>query len=108
MLFQPHVGCFDRGILSTIYCDPIENLTPGSLQEIYKEFYKKEQFVQILNDAPKLKDIANTNYCQIFPTIAKGKVILFSTMDNLIKGASGQGVQNMNIICGLDETMGLL
>lgn len=108
LLFQPHVGSFDRGILSTVYCDPTENLTQESMTAIYKEFYKNERFVQVLDSAPKLKDIAATNYCQIFPTVAKGKVICFSTIDNLIKGASGQAIQNMNIIFGLDETLGLL
>ena len=108
VLFQPHVGPFDRGILSTVYCDPTGEVTKDGLLELYKEFYKGEQFVQVVDGSPKLKDIAGTNYCQVFPTVAKGKVIVFSTIDNLIKGASGQAIQNMNILFGLDETLGLL
>lgn len=107
LLFQPHVGPFDRGILSTVYSTPIQELTQESLLKLYKEFYKDEQFVNVIDTSPKLKDVASTNYCQIFPTIAKGRVVCFSTIDNLTKGASGQAIQNMNIMFGLDEGAGL-
>lgn len=107
LLFQPHVGPFDRGILSSVYCDPIAEVTPDSLKKLYQEFYKGEQFVQILNAPPAVKNVAKSNYVHIFPTFAKGKVAVFSVIDNLIKGASGQAIQNMNIIFGLDETLGL-
>ena len=108
LLFQPHVGPFDRGILSTVYSKPTDALTQEGLLDLYREFYKDEQFVNVLDASPKLKDVAGTNYCQVFPTIAKGRVICFSTIDNLIKGASGQAIQNMNIMFGLDETLGLI
>jgi len=52
--------------------------------------------------------VAGTNYCHVFPTIAKGKIISFSAIDNLVKGASGQAIQNMNIVFGVEETVGLL
>lgn len=107
ILFQPHVGCFDRGILSTVYSNPTGKITQNSLDKLYADFYKNEQFVQVLNSAPKLKDVAHTNYCHVFPTIVKGRVICFSAIDNLIKGASGQAIQNMNIISGLQESLGL-
>jgi N-acetyl-gamma-glutamyl-phosphate reductase len=107
LLFQPHVGPFDRGILSSVYCDPTAAVTPESLKKLYQEFYKGEQFVQILNAPPAVKNVAKSNYVHIFPTFAKGKVVVFSVIDNLIKGASGQAIQNMNIIFGLDETLGL-
>ncbi len=108
ILFQPHVGPFDVGILSTIYCEPKEKVTGEKLAQLYKEFYKSEHFVQILETPPMLKDIAKTNYCQIYPTVCKDKIIVFSAIDNLIKGASGQAIQNMNIMYGFDETAGLL
>jgi N-acetyl-gamma-glutamyl-phosphate reductase len=107
VLFQPHVGPFDYGIMSTIYCQPKEKITAEKLMELYKEFYKNEHFVQILSAPPMLKDIANTNYCHIYPTVCKDKIVIFSAIDNLIKGASGQAVQNMNIMYGFDETDGL-
>ena len=107
LLFQPHVGPFDRGILSTVYSEPAVELTQEKLLQVYTDFYKDEYFVKVLDTAPKLKDVTGTNHCQIFPTIAKGKVICFATIDNLTKGASGAAVQNMNIMFGIDETLGL-
>jgi N-acetyl-gamma-glutamyl-phosphate reductase len=107
ILFQPHVGPFDRGILSTVYCVPNEKVTNGQLDRLYRDFYAGEPFVQICRDAPAVKDVAGTNYCHIFPTYVKGRIVSFSAIDNLVKGASGQAVQNMNIIFDFDETMGL-
>ena len=63
--------------------------------------------MQICGDAPAVKDVAGTNYCHIFPTCVKEKVVVFSAIDNLVKGASGQAIQNMNIIFGLEESLGL-
>lgn len=107
VLFQPHAGPFDRGIFSTVYCTPKVNLTNEQLAKLYKDFYSKEPFVQICSTSPNVKDVAGTNYCHVFATAVKGKVVCFSAIDNLIKGASGQAIQNMNIIFGLDETLGL-
>jgi N-acetyl-gamma-glutamyl-phosphate reductase len=107
ILFQPHAGPFDRGILSTIYCQPKGKVSAKRMTGLYNDFYAEEPFVQILNNAPSVKDVAGTNYCHIFATCVKGKVVVFSAIDNLVKGASGQAIQNMNIIFGLDETLGL-
>ena len=91
-----------------MYCDPVGEITHDDMQGIYREFYGDEPFVQVLNTPPAVKHVAKSNFCHVYPTIAKGKIICFSVIDNLIKGASGQAVQNMNVIFGLDETMGLL
>jgi len=107
MLFQPHAGPFDRGILSTVYCQPKGKINSDQLSKLYNDFYSSEPFVQICDDAPAVKDVAGTNYCHIFVTCAKGKIISFSAIDNLVKGASGQAIQNMNIVFGLEETLGL-
>jgi N-acetyl-gamma-glutamyl-phosphate reductase len=107
VLFQPHVGPFDRGILSTIYSKPKGKATDEQLMKLYKSFYANEPFVQVCEGSPCVKDVAGTNYCHVFPTVVKGTVVCFSAIDNLIKGASGQAIQNMNIIFGLDETLGL-
>jgi N-acetyl-gamma-glutamyl-phosphate reductase len=107
ILFQPHTGPFDRGILSTVYCQPKTKVSSEKLLKLYQDFYGSEPFVQICQDAPAVKDVAGTNYCHIFPTVVKGRIVSFSAIDNLVKGASGQAVQNMNIIFGLDETLGL-
>ena len=107
ILFQPHVGPFDRGILSTVYCQPKKNLSNEQLLKLYDDFYEAEPFVQVRKDAPAVKDVAGTNYCHIFVTCVKGKVVCFSAIDNLVKGASGQAIQNMNIVFELEETLGL-
>lgn len=107
ILFQPHAGSFDRGILSTVYCQPKKEVSGEQLTKLYKDFYAGEPFVQILDNAPAAKDVAGTNYCHIFVTCVKGKIIVFSAIDNLVKGASGQAIQNMNIIFGLEESLGL-
>jgi len=108
ILFQPHVGSFDRGIASTVYCQPKGNIDAEKLLSLYNDFYANEPFVQVCNAAPAVKDVAGTNYCHIFPSYAKGTIIIFSAIDNLIKGASGQAIQNMNIIFDMEETIGLL
>jgi N-acetyl-gamma-glutamyl-phosphate reductase len=107
VLFQPHVGPFDRGILSTVYCLPKKNLSNEELLLLYNDFYQDEPFVQVRKDAPAVKDVAGTNYCHIFVTNVKGRIVCFSAIDNLVKGASGQAIQNMNIVFGIEETMGL-
>ena len=107
VLFQPHVGPFDRGILSTVYCRPKEKVSSERLLKLYHDFYKAEPFVQIRKVPPAVKDVAGTNYCHVFVTCVKGRIVAFSAIDNLVKGASGQAIQNMNIIFGLEETLGL-
>ncbi len=108
VLFQPHVGPFDRGILSTVYCQPKEKVSNNQLIQLYGDFYNGEPFIQVCQNPPAVKDVAGTNNCHIFPTFVKGKIVSFSAIDNLVKGASGQAVQNMNIIFDLEETMGLI
>jgi len=108
ILFQPHAGPFDRGILSTVYCQPKGKVSGEKLADLYNDFYADEPFVQIVNNAPGVKDVCGTNYCHIFATIVKGRIVIFSAIDNLVKGASGQAIQNMNIVFGLDETLGLV
>ena len=107
VLFQPHVGPYDRGIISTVYCKPVGDVTQKQMLDLYNDFYANEHFVSVLNTAPKMKDIAKTNHCQVFPTLSKNRIVCFSVIDNMVKGASGAAIQNMNIMFGLDETMGL-
>lgn len=107
--FSPHLAPFNRGILSTIYL--MINKTAQECYTIVKNFYDDEPFVRVRaeKDLPKLKNVARTNYCDIaFTGGEKGQpVIAVSAIDNLIKGASGQAVQNMNIMFGFEETAGL-
>lgn len=108
VLFQPHVVSMDRGIAETIYCQPLEKITPKKLAQLFSDFYAHEPFVRVLDKPPTTKNVSHTNFCDVFPTIAKGKIVIFSAIDNLIKGAAGQAIQNMNIICDLPETTALL
>ncbi|MDD5382481.1 MAG: N-acetyl-gamma-glutamyl-phosphate reductase [Candidatus Margulisbacteria bacterium] len=109
--FVPHLIPQDRGILATIYAkitnDKLRMTNEGIIQ-IYKEFYKDAPFVRIY-PTPCTKNVRGTNYCDIGVEInrEKGTVIVMSVIDNLVKGAAGQAVQNMNLICGFEETAGL-
>ena len=112
--FTPHIIPMERGMLSTVYLDlDMEKQIPLSLiLDKYREFYKGRKFVKILDEniVPTIKDVLNTNYCEISMKIDKrtNKLIIISVIDNLLKGASGQAVQNMNLMFDLPETVGLL
>ncbi|MDP2924265.1 MAG: N-acetyl-gamma-glutamyl-phosphate reductase [Candidatus Omnitrophota bacterium] len=107
--FSPHVIPADRGILATIYADLTMDITVEKLGAIYEKYYESEPFVRIFKqDLPKLKDVVGTNFCDIGFQIEGRKIVIVGVIDNLIKGAAGQAVQNMNIMMGWDETLGLL
>ncbi len=107
-LFQPHVASFTRGMLASCYANPTREISQKELDELYHETYKDEVFVRLTGEPPKIAAIAGTNYCDVYATTAKGKVLAFSALDNLTKGAAGQAIQNMNIIFDIEETTGLL
>ena len=99
----------NRGILSTIYSDAKIKTTEKEIIEMYKEFYKDSPFVRVIEELPEIKNIKNTNICEISIRYDEenGNVVVISAIDNLIKGAGGQGVQSMNIMFGFDEMEGL-
>jgi len=109
--FSPHLAPMDRGILSTIYSMPKRPTTTEQLVKLYLEFYAGEPFVRVLAQGrlPSTAFVRGSNFCDIAPLIDErtGRIIVISAIDNLIKGASGQAVQNMNLLCGFPETMGL-
>tara|TARA_Y100000591_G_scaffold82648_1_gene69615 strand:+ start:176 stop:1198 length:1023 start_codon:yes stop_codon:yes gene_type:complete len=109
--FTPHLSPMFRGILSTIYLDLNKNINLKKIQSVLKRFYKNQKFVKILknNSLISTNDVINTNNCYISVCKTKynNKIILLSAIDNLIKGGSGQGVQNMNILFDFDITEGL-
>ncbi len=112
ILFTPHLIPIMRGMLSAIYIMPNSNFNTKELLELYKEFYKDEPFIRILPEGqfPETNEVSNTNYCNIGVKADERtkRTIIVSAIDNLIKGASGQAIQNMNIICGFDEKEGLV
>lgn len=109
--FNPHLLPIQRGILSTIYCDINGGFTSEDFLNAYKKYYGGQPFVIINEEGilPEIKHVKHTNYISIGYKIDKrlNKIILVSVIDNLTKGASGQAVQNMNIMFDLDETTGL-
>ncbi len=108
VLFQPHLCPMDRGILASIYATPTRAVTEADLADLLNEAYADAPFVRVRTAVlPATKYVAGTNFCDVAARVAKGKVILFGALDNLIKGASGQAIQNMNLMFGLDETAGL-
>ncbi len=108
--FTPHLIPMNRGILCTIYVKIKKKISSRDIITIYNDFYSKEPFVRVKQDnkLPKTKDVANTNFCEIAIRVVDERVIILSSIDNLIKGAAGQAVQNMNIMFGFKETLGLL
>jgi len=109
--FTPHLVPMDRGILSTIYARPHTPTTTDQLLKLYREFYDGEPFVRVLppGNLPSTAFVRGSNFCDIAPLVdaRTGRIIVVSAIDNLVKGASGQAVQNMNLVCGFPETMGL-
>jgi N-acetyl-gamma-glutamyl-phosphate reductase len=108
VLFTPHLVPMDRGILSTVYARPARKVDQEDALECLRTFYRDEPFVKIVDQLPGSKDTANTNFCHITARVVRGRVLLFSALDNLIKGASGAAVQNFNLMFGFEESTALL
>lgn len=103
--FIPIRGNFSRGIFCTSYIKT--DLDIDSIYKIYFDYYKDHPFTVVSNEEIHLKQVINTNKCLIHLKKVEGKLLITSIIDNLIKGASGQAIQNMNLMFGLDETTGL-
>jgi N-acetyl-gamma-glutamyl-phosphate reductase len=108
--FTPHLLPIDRGILSTIYVRVAPGTTEEQLADVFEAAYGDKPFVRLTGSTlPEIKHVAHTNFIDIgWRVDPSGRVILISVIDNLLKGASGQAVQNMNLMIGADETAGLL
>lgn len=110
VLFTPHLVPIKRGILSTIYLNLNKKTSQTEINEIYSSFYENENFVQFLeNELPEIKNVAGSNYTQIACKYDErtSRLIIVSALDNMLKGASGQALQNMNLLFGFPEDMGL-
>lgn len=110
--FSPHLLPINRGILSTIYIElNNKKLTQKEIYNFYSDFYKKEYFVKVLPEGTyaNTKNVRYTNFCHLTPLKDErtNKLIVVSAIDNMVKGASGQAIQNMNIILSLEEHLGL-
>ncbi|MGS2738309.1 N-acetyl-gamma-glutamyl-phosphate reductase [Sinomicrobium sp. M5D2P17] len=105
VLFMPNRGNFSRGIFATAYTEFEESV--DNAKEIYRDFYKNAIFTTVSDKELHLKQVVNTNKCLIHLHKHKNKLLITSIIDNLTKGASGQAIHNMNLIFGLEETLGL-
>jgi N-acetyl-gamma-glutamyl-phosphate reductase len=109
--FTPHLLPLTRGILSTIYASLKKTLSTAELIDLYNDFYKGEHFVRVLRKGmyPNVSSVKGTNFCHVGLSVdpRTNRVIILSAIDNLVKGASGQAVQNMNLMCGLREDTAL-
>lgn len=110
LTFVPHLAPLQRGIVETIYARVGRLPAAADLLSIYGDAYRREPFIEIVDEPPRLHDVVNTNFCRIFATVDEraGRVVVIAALDNLMKGASGQAVQNMNILLGRPEHHGLL
>ena len=108
VIFTPHLTPMDRGILSVIYCRPTRSVTEEQAIGLLTEFYTGQPFVRVVKHLPATKDTAGTNFVHITARVVKGRLLLISAEDNLIKGASGAAVQNFNLMFGYPETTALL
>ena len=108
--FTPHLVPLDRGLMATIYVRVAPGTTEATLAEIFERAYSGATFIRLTGSAmPEIKHVAHTNFCDIgWRVDSTGRVILVSVIDNLLKGASGQAVQNMNVMLGVPESAGLL
>ncbi len=109
VLFVPHRVPMDRGILTTIYLKLTQAIPADELRRIYDRFYVEAPFVRIRKKGqlPATKEVMGTNYCDLGLTVVQGRLVVVVAIDNLLKGAAGQAVQNLNVMFGLAETLGL-
>ncbi len=110
LTFVPHLGPWQRGIVETIYVRTEDTPSEKELGALYERAFAQDLFVEIADRVPHLRDVVGTNYCRIFPTVDRrsGRTVVISVIDNLVKGASGQAIQNMNLMFGRDEGRGLM
>jgi N-acetyl-gamma-glutamyl-phosphate reductase len=111
VLFTPHLGCWDRGILSTIHADLAPGVTVQECRQLLTDRYAASAFVRVLPDGswPSVAGVERTNFCDIGMGGCdhRGHLVITSAIDNLVKGAAGQALQCMNIRLGFPESMGL-
>ncbi len=108
LVFMTHSLPVSRGIFASCYLETTNILTNEDLKHLYELFYKDSYFVRIVDNSPDINWVKTTNFCDIAANSNGRQIAVFSAIDNLVKGASGQAVQNMNLMFGLDEMTGLM
>jgi len=108
LVFMTHSLPVARGIFSSIYAETKQELTEAQVQEMYADYYRDSFFVRLVKGSPDINWVKTTNFCDIGFAVRGKQVVVFSALDNLVKGAAGQAVQNMNLMFDLEETTGLM
>ena len=107
VIFTPHLVPMDRGIFATIYAQPKGQAVEHDLIEVYRSFYAKSPFIRVVGHLPATKDSTFTNFCDLTVRVVKGRILVLACLDNLIKGAAGVAVQNLNLMLGCSEETAL-
>ena len=108
LIFQVHSIPVVRGIFGTVYVTPVQEMTTDRVGELLRDFYDKEFFIRLVDGSPDINWVKNTNFVDIGWAARGDTVMVLVALDNLVKGAAGQAVQNMNVMFGLNERTGLL
>jgi N-acetyl-gamma-glutamyl-phosphate reductase len=108
LIFMTHSLPVSRGIFASIYVETKHELTEAQIREIFASYYRGSFFVRLINGSPDINWVKTTNFCDLGFAARGNQVVVFSAIDNLVKGAAGQAVQNMNLMFGLDEKTGLI
>ncbi|HOA73642.1 MAG TPA: N-acetyl-gamma-glutamyl-phosphate reductase [Phycisphaerae bacterium] len=107
VIFTPHLVPMERGILSTVYLKPTQPISVEHAMQVLLETYENEPFVRVRERLPRTSEVARTNCCDLAVRVVKSRIVVLSAIDNMVKGASGQAIQNMNVMFGIDEKAGL-
>jgi N-acetyl-gamma-glutamyl-phosphate reductase common form len=108
LVFMTHSLPVARGIFASIYAEAKSEITEETLRNIFADYYRNSFFVRLVNGSPDINWVKTTNFCDIGFAVRGKQIVVFSAIDNLVKGAAGQAVQNMNLMFGLEEKTGLL
>lgn len=108
VVFTPYLAPMDRGILATIHARPVAGVSEDDLIGEMRRAYADEPFVRVVDTPPGTKQVSRTNFCDVAVRLIRGRALVFSALDNLVKGASGAAVQNFNLMFDFDETTALL
>ena len=108
LVFMTHSLPVARGIFASIYAEAKNEITEDDLHDVFADYYRDSFFVRLVNGSPNINWVKTTNFCDIGFAVRGKQIVVFSAIDNLVKGAAGQAVQNMNLMFGLEEKTGLV
>lgn len=108
LVFMTHSLPVSRGIFASIYAETKSELTESDVQKLFADYYRDSFFIRLVKGSPDINWVKTTNFCDIGFAVRGRQVVAFSALDNLVKGAAGQAVQNMNLMFGLEEKTGLM